>query len=347
MKFDPKKAGEEANAMINQLNQPAEAENQPSDSMEAIAQDSANAESEQPIGTEDGVTAEAVTSSTPDTTEQPDPLLAKLEELTKQLSASEQRWRVLQGMVDKKDEEIDNLRTMFAQLASNSEPAKPVEDQGVKAQNLISPEEVKEYGADYIDVMTRVARQVFAAEFETRMGSVQDRFGKLETTVQNVEQHSAKTAQDRFEEKLTHAVADWKTLNTDAGFLGWLNTVEPYSGLSKLDLLRKAYTDLNAERTAAFFMDYKREAGLLPASPDPVAETTVDSPKGSDALAKLVSPGKTKTVTPRQESAKKQWNRAEIAKLYDDKMAGRISPKEFNALEQDLFRAQQEGRIAA
>jgi hypothetical protein len=41
------------------------------------------------------------------------------------------------------------------------------------------------------------------------------------------------------------------------------------------------------------------------------------------------------------------WTRPEIAKLYDDKMAGRISQAEFDKLEADIFKAQRENRIAA
>lgn len=344
--FDPRKAGEEADAMITGLNQPTEVENQEAVNTEAIAQDSANAESEQETGAEDTTVVNTVVESESDNVVTPDVsgLSAKLDTLTKQLDAANQRWKVLQGMVDKKDDELQNLRVMLAQLASREDTPQP-DNQSVAPATLITAEDVKEYGTDLLDLIGRKAREIFAAEFDNRMPQMQERFGKLESSLQTVEQTTTKTAKTSFEGKLAEDVPDWRELNVDPGFLTWLEGTDPYTGLRKLDLLRNAYAEMDATRTAAFFVTYKKEANIV--SSASAAETPVSPPKEDDKLVKLVAPGKSKTNTPRQETNNRVWSRTEIAKLYDDKMAGRISQTEFDKLERDLFRAQQEGRIAA
>ncbi len=102
--FDPKKAGEEADQLIASLNQPpAEDQGTTEDAIPA----------NQDIDTTEGTTEVAVSQES-----QPEPQRddAALEVIKKQLDAAEQRWKVLQGMIDKKDSEIEQMRQLFAQM---------------------------------------------------------------------------------------------------------------------------------------------------------------------------------------------------------------------------------------
>lgn len=322
--FDPKKAGEEADRMIAELNQPAQAEDQPSTEEAITTQD---------IDTTEGTTEVAVSQES-----QPAPQNdSALAELKKQLDAAEQRWKVLQGMIDKKDSEIENMRTLFAQMQA----APPAEDQGVKVDTLDFQTQKDAFGEDWVDMVTNVSAKIAAKVVRDELSKFKPSMDKMEQSVADVQQTTGDIAYDRFTSALTAKVNDWEQLNTDQGFLNWLNQVDEFVGVQRLALLRDAFSKFNAGRVAKFFAAYKDEAGLnTPVDAAPAA------PKPD--VRQFVTPSKSRTPPPpSDQSSAKQWSRADISRLYDDKMRGKITQSKFEELERDLFKAQREGRVAA
>lgn len=318
--FDPKAAGEEADKMINELNQPS-AEDQAVDTTEAIVQDGPTSNDDQGAGTTDATLQQDDTSQ-------------KLEALTKQMQQAEQRWKVLQGMVDKKDSEIETLRSLLAQVSA---PKADAEAPAAQPVNLLTADDASSFGEDLIDMTKRASLSVLQAEMPRIMKSIEDRLSKLEGSVQGVQQVAAKTSQDQFFDGLVSAVADWEAINVDEGFLAWLNETDQFTGATRMELLQHAFGKQDVARTAAFFLEFKR---LYRSEPEPEQQ--------SSKIAKLVAPGKAKNSAARVESAgKRVWTRAEIAKLYSDKRENRITQKAFDEFERDIFAAQNDGRIAA
>jgi hypothetical protein len=316
--FDPKAAGEEADKMISSLNQPP-VEDQGTESVEAIVQDEPTSNDDQ------GVSSNTAPSVQDDTSK-------KLEQLSRQAEAAEQRWKVLQGMIDKKDTEIETLRTLLAQMNTGPQAADSVETQNA----LITKEDHDAFGGDLIDMVNRVTRATLASDMPRLLKAFDDRLARLEGSVQGVQQVTAKTAQDMFFDALTSRVSDWEAVNVDQGFLSWLNEEDQFTGATRMELLQHAFGKQDVPRTAAFFQEYKR---LVAPEVEPARENKV---------AKLVAPGKAKTTASRVETgSKRTWTRTEIAKLYADKREGRISAKQFDELERDIFAAQSDGRIAA
>lgn len=317
--FDPKLAGEEADQMIQGMN--PQAEDQPGEQADAIVQDV-----EQASIDDQGTTPTAVER---DVNEE---ISSKLEQMSKQVEASEQRWRVLQGMIDKKDSEIESMRALLAQLAD-----KPAASSGVAQEpntGLVTEKDSEAYGEDLIDLIKRGSLSVARAE----ISKLEQRLAKLEGSVQGVQQETTKTAQEKFFDKLAQRVPEWEAVNVDPGFIGWLNETDPFTGATKLELLQHAVSSQDVTRASTFFLEYQRVNGVEPEQAAPA----------KSKVTQLVSPGKSKSPTPRSEGANKRtWSGPEIAKLYDDKMAGRISQKDFDELERDIFAAQRTGRIAA
>lgn len=335
--FDPKKAGEEADRMIASMNQAPVQPEVP----------------ENPIATDDGaITAQDIDTSEgePATPTTPEPQAtandAALAELKKQLDAADQRWKVLQGMIDKKDAELDQMRELFAQL--QSQPQAAPASQGPASPTFPFTEDERETYGDAIDIALRAATYIATKIVKDELANLAPVLAQVEQNVSTVRKSSAQVAYDRFLDSLTSKVSDWEGLNTDAGFLNWLNEIDELTGVNRLALLRDAFTKYDATRVAKFFVAYKKAAGL--GEPVAPAEPTASVPAAADPR-KLVAPGKSRatggTRTDGGESTAKQWTRAEIASLYDAKMKGSISSKEFEGLERDLFKAQREGRVAA
>jgi hypothetical protein len=342
-KFNPKKIGEEADEMIRQLNQQGEA---PAEEQAESADPSAIAQNE------DGETSEGtaeVISINGDTPAEDNSVQAQLAEMQKQIAQSDHRWKVAQGMIAKKDEELSVMRELLAEMRQQPQAQQQTDTAQVQtvAENLVTKDDVREYGEEMIDMMTRVAKSVAGADVQKALNAMDARLSKLEGSVKTVEQTSGKTAQNIFFTELSRKASGWQQLNTDAGFLTWLEEVDPGTGLTKQELLTDAVGRRNVERAAYFFNAYKEKTGMVTPTDAAPQQQQPQAPQASGKDA-LVAPGRPRGGTPPQQgSEKRMWTRAEIAQLYADYRNKRITAKEFQKLERDVFAAQREGRIAA
>ena len=253
----------------------------------------------------------------------------QLELLRKEVETANQRWKVLQGMIDKKESENENMRALLAQMSQKAE--KPADTSPTRT---VTSEDEEAFGADHIDLARRIAGEVF----EQKITALNDKIARLEKSITGVGETVAKTAAETFDEALERRVPEWRATNVDPAFMAWLSEEEGMSGRTRLDLLNAAYGDSNLERTAKFFTAF-RALNAKPATP----AAKVDN------VTKLVSPGKSRSAaTPAPAPANADiWTKADIARLYDDKRNGRITQAQFDEYERDLFAAQREGRLAA
>ncbi|GMQ92431.1 MAG: hypothetical protein BMS9Abin11_1760 [Gammaproteobacteria bacterium] len=337
--FDPKKLGEEADELIrNQSQKPEDSDTPDPETLELV--DDAVADPEVAIAQADSTSA--TDQGTPPEEIQDDDAVVDtnlaLADMQKQLDTAEQRWKVLQGMLTKKDEELGAMRDL---LAGMSQPAQEVPAASQEpAKSLVTKADIEEYGQEYVDFITRVSLSAVQGQLgsSTELNALASRITLLEGSVQGVEQASANTAQSVFFSELTKISPEWRVLNNDASFLQWLDKVDPFTGETRASLLSLAVSNSDSARAATFFNAYQSETAPAPAAPQEPADTA-PAPTGKD---KLVAPGKTKAVAP-VPNEKRNWTRAEIAKLYDDKMSGKITGKEFDRLERDIFAAQTDG----
>src|SRR3990167_570098 len=252
----------------------------------------------------------------------------QLELLRKEVETANQRWKVLQGMIDKKESENENMRALLAQMSQKAE--KPAD----APTRMVTQDDEEAFGADHIDLARRIASEVFDA----RITALNDKIARLEQSITGVGETVAKTAAETFDEALERRVPDWRTTNTDPAFMAWLSEEEGLSGHTRLGLLNAAYGASDLVRTAKFFTAFRE----LNAKPTTIAPKV-------DNVTKLVSPGKPgSAATPAPAPANADiWSKADIARLYDDKRSGRITQAQFDEYERDLFAAQREGRLAA
>ena len=335
--FDPKKAGEEADAMITELNQ-STTEDQPEVIEPAIADETTPPVAETETApeatiTDQGVAAEEVT------TPEPDNVTAQLASMQEMLQSSESRWKVAQGMIEKKDGELDEMRNLFAQLASQkSEASEPAQS---APADTVTTADIEEFSPELHKFIGKVAHDVASRMFSEFKQNVDTSIEGIQDGVNTVQQNTVATAQDVFEQRLAAEVPTWESINVEPGFLQWLNVVDPLSGQMRLEMLKAAYGSMNLNTTAAFFRAYLAETTPAHAP----AEDTVAPPNVHD----FVSPGKSKVSAAKNVAAPegRLWSSADISKLYDDKMRKRISQKRFDELEADLFSAQHENRVVA
>lgn len=314
---------EAAEAMLADVNKPAEAATQPDSVHADVAPTEAAPQvepsSEPPAKPTDTPVAEAVKSDE---------------------STWEQRYKSLQGLFNSRVNELQvsnkaltqqvhelttRLDRLMNELSKRPEPPTAVAD----------PKDVEEFGQDLVEMVKRQASAVFAGlaakvdgvvqAFETRLAAVEQ---QLNGTAQTV----SMTAEEVFFSKLSQAVPDWEQINADQRFLDWLGEEDPVYGVSRQAALTAAHKALDVKRVAAIFNTFK---------------ALHQSQKSTKSVEKQVSPATTAAPAPTAQPEKPVITQAQIQAFYRDVAQNKYRGREAEAakLEQVINEAIAEGRV--
>lgn len=284
----------------------------------AVAEDVADQEAAQPEVEENhdqGVVADAATEDQSDNT--------VLDQIREESARWEQRYRSLDGMIQARDRQIEQLHQLLAamQQAPKGEP----QAEKPKGKQLVGKEDEEAFGSDLIDLARRISREesgAYISELENRLAHMQEQLS-------GVAQTTAVTVQDRFEQQLGKAVANWKQIDGDAKFISWLQ-----GNPTRLRVFTEAVRAQDVSGVAYFYQEFGDKS-----APE-------EKPRVDPRLERQVAPGKTKSVptAAKNPQDKKQWTRSEIAQFYSNGKK-QYSAEDYSKLERDLFNAQKEGRV--
>lgn len=220
--------------------------------------------------------------------------------------------RMAQSIRELKDQLNEaNAKVQSLEAAKSSPPPSP-----------IKPEEVEQYGQEFIDMVKRVAR----AENPGVDGDVKKQ-------LEEVSERQRQVARQAFFAELNRDAPQWEQLNTDQNFLTWLSGLDPYTGRPRQELFDEAYEKLDAWRIANFFNTFGQSQQKEP-------EPTTPPPSRADQVVPNAS--KAGTLPP---PAKRIWSTQDVARFYADVRRGAINEDEAARIEQDIFAAQADGRL--
>lgn len=250
----------------------------------------------------------------------PDQVAKELADLRKQGEQSEQRFKTLQGMMQRTEQENQRLQMLLAQMA---EADKKVESDkpAAKADDPGEAKDKADFGEDFIDMVNRA--------IDRRLSKLEERLGKTEGMAERSYKSAEKSEQARFEAELDQKAEGWRAIDTSSEFLEWLN-----SSPTRLAIVREGMANYDSTAIAEIFELYKQLTGK--------GQEATSAPAGKK-LEKKVAPSKGRTSTPSGSEEKKQWTKTEIAQVFRDRR--RYNPKEFEKLQKDIFKAQQEERV--
>ena len=160
------------------------------------------------------------------------------------------KYKVLQG---KYNAEVPRLAEEKRELAAK---IKELETKLASLQENISirqPED--EDDQSFVEEFPDIANYVNKA-LEKKLKEVSP---DVTQKVDTLEKKVNKTAEDYYVEKLTKLVPDWQEIRDDPDFASSLEEVEPFSGKTKYDLALEAQNNLDADRVAQFYIDYKNK----------------------------------------------------------------------------------------
>ena len=269
-----------------------------------------------------------------------------------------QKYAVLKGKYDAEvprmaqdlrdsNSRITSLEDKLAGLATQA----VVEDPAVvPLRTDFTPEEIADYGEDLMDVMGRKAREIVETEYRPQINSLQGEVAKLSTQIGETGQKVGKFETNEVFAQLDAEVKDWRAVNVDPEFHEWLDQLDPFSGITRKDLMLKAFNRKNAHQVKAFFTTYAQEnAAVVPPSADPSLSGQGSTTTGSTLdLEKYVAPG-----TPRSggdagaPKEKRIWTHQEIGAFYGAVQKGhyRSRPDDKARIEADIVAATTQGRI--
>jgi hypothetical protein len=223
-------------------------------------------------------------------------------------------------------------------LASVNDAAPAKQDANGVDKPLVTPEELEEYGEDFVSMMRRLAQE----EAGRAVKAVTPR---IEEVREQVQRTTAQTQSDRVYALLDSSVEDWRTINRSPEFLSWLGEEDPYVGETRAVMLREAFDRKDEQRVLAFFNGYIKQRNLVaPAQPQtpPARTPQVD-------LASLAGPrGGNGVGAPAPKADGPQpWTRRQIAAFFKDVQTGvyRSDPDKQKRLERSIEEAGRAGLI--
>ena len=250
------------------------------------------------------------------------------------------RYKRAENDIQSMSNQISNLQTLIAtmQTAPAETPAE------LRPQSLLTPEEITEYGADFLGVVARRAKE----ELNPEVTALRSQLTKLEKQLDGTREQQNTKARYDLESTLDQRLPHWRDINVLPEFHAWLALPDMYSGAIKHDLLRAAYAQNNTPRVLSFFKGFlDQEAASVPQGNETHQDASLQT-NDKVSLESFAAPGRAKTSAASSAPVEKPIiTRAQISSFYAESAAGRYRGREAekDRLEAMIYEAQREGRI--
>lgn len=284
-----------------------------------------------------------------------DPESPPAAELKPERTDWKQKYNVLKGKYDAEvprlsqdvrdaNTRINNLEDKLTGLATQT-----IVEEPATSRTDFTPEEVADYGEDLLDVIGRKARSIVEVEYLPQMNTLNTEVASLRTKLGETGQKVGKFETNEVFAQLDASVKDWRAVNIDPKFHEWLDGVDPYSGVTRKDLMLQAFDRKNAHQVGSFFNGYAQEnAAVVMRSTDPQPSGQGGTHGSTLDLGNYIAPG-----TPRSggdigaPKEKRIWTNKEIGGFYSSVQKGHYKnrPDDKVRIEADIVAATREGRI--
>ena len=257
----------------------------------------------------------------------------------------ERRYRAMEGRYKRAENDILGMSSQIASMqnliAGMQRPTAETPPE-LRPQSLLTPEEVNEYGSEFLGVVARRAKE----ELTPEVTALRSQLTNLERQLANSAEQNQTRGRLEMEAALDRSLPQWRDINILPEFHSWLALPDMYSGAIKHDLLRTAYAQNNSPRVLSFFKGFlDQEAAFVPRGQEPQQDVHTN---GKLSLEDFAAPGRAKTSAASSAPVEKPIiTTAQITQFYADSASGKYRGKEVekNRLEAMIFDAQREGRI--
>lgn len=263
------------------------------------------------------------------------------EEWERRYRSMEGRFRKATESLESANQQINHLSSQVAQLQTAVQAP-----QQSSVESLLTPEEIAEYGPEFIDLVKRTAAEA-TRPLLAEIGRLQAQLGQVgqKVEVQRI---------DDMHDKMDQLVPQWRELNANPRFIEWSNLHDVYSGAIRKTLMQEAWDRGDARRCAAFFNGFlAEETAMDPSRVQPVRQGSQPAPLAPVApqaritLESLAAPGRARSAAGDPPAEKPVYTPQQISQFYVDVAQGRYRGREAEKaqIEADIHMAQFEGRI--
>jgi hypothetical protein len=240
------------------------------------------------------------------------------------------RYTVLQGKytneVPRYAEQLRELR-QYAQSLEERLKEAPPEQKAPAALEEKYRQAAELFGEDLV----QFTRDMAQAEADRRIG-------ELKQSQKQVEQRLAQSENDRFFAQIDAAVPNWRTVDNDPSWLGWLQEYDPMLGAPRQAAIDQAVQTRDVHRVTHLFNTFL-------GAQNPTAVNT--TPQPTRAQLEQVTPRVSGNASVAQSPQARIYTQADIAQLLDPRNFNRLTREQQVALDNDIDLAAREGRIAA
>lgn len=168
------------------------------------------------------------------------------------------RFNILQGKYNSEvpalNQKVHTLESEMEKLKASGQPADLVAQMGD-----LTPEEIEDYGEDFIRVMQKIAKQSQTSIPE--LGEIAKKIDRLEST-------TAQDAEAQFFADLERVVPNYSDINKSKDFFDWLSGTDPMSGITRQEMLNKGRSALNASQVSLIFNAYIKQSRAKTSFPE-------------------------------------------------------------------------------
>ncbi len=256
----------------------------------------------------------------------------------------EHRYHSMRGRYEQASTTIGTMQEQMQQLGDELMRTQSMLQQRTpqapqQPKKLVTDEDVKVYGPELLDVVTRAAEEAMAPKFAA-MGQENQR---LQAQV-------AQQAKAGMYNILDEQVPQWREINHNPRFVQWLRLPDIYSGEIRQSMLNRAFQAAQAPRVAAFFKGFVNDEVATGQMAPPTDPRAAPAPRvAAVSLETLAAPGRARPATGDSQVPldKPIYSRNQIADFYtlvrQGKYNGRDQDKQRD--EAAIFAAQREGRV--
>jgi hypothetical protein len=180
--------------------------------------------------------------------------------------------------------------------------------------DYLTPQDEQNYGADLLNLTQRAA-----------LHSVAPILQRQEQLIADLRARQARDRRRTLDQEVEAAVPNYRDFDRDPRWHQWLLGLDGLSGRVRQQLLNEAISAGNTPRVVAFFRQFASQAGQPAVS------------GGTRA------PGRARSSATSGDAI---YDNASIARLYEQHRKGLLIGDKWRAIEEDIFAAQREGRIA-
>ena len=253
----------------------------------------------------------------------------------------EQKYHTFKGMYDAEVPRLHaDLREMKAQqqqfLADQANQRAQAEYKSEPVKSLVTEQDKEAFGSDLIDLIDR-ATESKVQVFREREAELLSKLDRINEQLGSVSERQGISDQDRFLMGMTQQVPQWEQINTDPGFLRWLNEVDPVYGIPRQLALTTAAEAFDIGRVSTIFNAYTAMG----------TSNQTSKPRASEQLQSQVAPTRSRAqaTATATDTNLKIWANADVERFYTDKRRGFLSNEEAARIEQEIQSAISEGRV--